>query len=331
MDSFICGKVHNHFSYWGFIKYDGAALSGMQSFWIPDKTPWPPKLNPLQKAMSPARKQLAVIGDPVAHSLSPAMQNAALRELSLPFTYRKIHVRPPELKKFMKQRAPKLAGFNCTLPHKEAILEYLDWISPVAQQMGAVNTVVQRQGKFFGFNTDGTGYLKSLEEEMEWIPQGKKIAILGAGGAARGLALALAAAGASELAVCNRTLARAKTLVAHLKRSFPKLKLKASPLNGPGLERALTGAELLVNTTTLGMEGNAWQDFPWQALPRQALVSDIIYHRRITPLLRDAKTHGHLIHTGEGMLVHQGALAFLLWTGHLPNTKLMYRELRKAL
>lgn len=281
--------------------------------------------------MSPARKQLAVIGDPVAHSLSPAMQNAALRELSLPFTYRKIHVRPQELKKFMRQRAPKLAGFNCTLPHKEAILEYLDWISPAAKQMGAVNTVVRRQGKYYGFNTDGAGYLRSLEEEVDWAPQGKRITLLGAGGAARGLAMALASAGASELAVCNRTLARAKKLVERLKKSHPKLKLTAGPLKGPGLERALKRTDLLVNTTTLGMEGSAWQGFPWQALPRRALVSDIIYHRRITPLLRGAKAHGHHIHTGEGMLVHQGALAFLLWTGHLPNTKLMYRELRKAL
>lgn len=281
--------------------------------------------------MALARKQLAVIGDPVAHSLSPAMQNAALRELSLPFTYRKIHVRPQELKHFMKQRAPKLAGFNCTLPHKEAILEYLDWISPMAQQMGAVNTVVQRQGKYYGFNTDGAGYLRSLEEELQWLPKDKRITLLGAGGAARGLAMALAAAGARELAICNRTQARAKNLVARLKRSYPQLKLRAGPLNGPDLKKALKGSNLVVNTTTLGMDGNAWQDFPWQALPRRALVSDIIYHRRITPLLRGAKAHGHHIHTGEGMLVHQGALAFLLWTGHLPNTKLMYRELRKAL
>lgn len=281
--------------------------------------------------MPKLKQGLAVIGDPVAHSLSPPMHNAALKDLGLPFSYTKIRVKPDQLKKFLKTRGKKLAGFNCTLPHKEAVIPFLDWISQGARRAGAVNTVVQRNGKFFGFNTDGTGYLISLLQDTGFSPEKKRVLILGAGGAARGLAMSLAEEKVGRLTIANRTLSRAKDLVRQIKRHFPKLKVTVAPLEGPTFQKALRTTDLLINTTTMGMNGSAWMDFPWKQIPKKTLVSDIVYNPRMTPLLKGAKKHGLKIHTGEGMLVHQGALAFLLWTGQLPNTKLMHRELLKAL
>jgi len=281
--------------------------------------------------MPTVKQALAVIGDPVAHSLSPPMHNAAIQDLGLAFTYTKIRVKPKELKKFLKTRGKKLAGFNCTVPHKEAVIPFLDWISQGARRAGAVNTVVQRNGKFFGFNTDGAGYLTSLLQDTGFSPEKKRVLILGAGGAARGLAMSLAEEKVRQITIANRTLSRAKDLVHQIKKYFPKLQVTASPLEGPPLQKALKTADLLINTTTVGMNGSGWKDFPWQQLRKKTLVSDIIYNPRMTPLLKGAKKRGLRIHTGEGMLVHQGALAFLLWTGYQPNTKLMHRELLKAL
>lgn len=276
-------------------------------------------------------KRLAVIGDPVSHSLSPAMHGAAIRKLGVPFRYRALRVRPESLKDFVAGPAKELAGFNVTVPHKESILPHLKRLAYEAELIGAVNTVVNRNGELVGFNTDGAGYLMSLHVDKKFDPRGKRVVILGAGGAARALAVVLSLAQARSVTVANRTLKRAEQLARELAFRLPKSKLLACPLEGKALESALKDCDLLVNTTRVGLGGTSFEDFPWEKLPRRALVSDIVYTPRMTPFLKAAKRRGHPIHTGEGMLVFQGALAFEIWTGLKPDVRLMRRELLKRL
>ena len=279
----------------------------------------------------PRIKQIAVIGDPVSHSLSPAMQNAAIARLELPYRYRAIRVRPGELSAFLKGKATRLEGFNVTVPHKEAIVPLLDRLAYEAELIGAVNTVLRREGKWLGFNTDGAGYLMSLQADAKFSVRGKRVVLLGAGGAARGIAVALVLAKARHVVVANRTLARAEGLVQDLGFRLGKASLSASPLEGKGFERELGRADLLVNTTRVGLGGSSFESFPWKKLKKGALVSDIVYIPRHTPFLKAAKKMKHPIHTGEGMLVFQGALALEIWTGAKPDPKLMRRAILKNL
>lgn len=281
--------------------------------------------------MAPKKKKLAVIGDPVAHSLSPQMQNAALRALGLPFVYSKIRVHPEDLKKFFREEVPKLAGFNSTLPHKERLFPFMDWVCPKARIIGAINTVVRRGKRLWGFNTDGDGYLVSLYRENGFSLEQKNVCLLGAGGAARSLAVAMATAGVRRVSFHNRTVERGAKLARYLKGHFPKVSFSYTGLSGTPFHQSLSKCDLLVNTTSLGLGKTAFKDFPWQHIPSGVLVSDIVYNPRITPFLRSAQGQGFPIHTGEGMLVHQGALSFLLWTGRVPDTALMHRTLLKSL
>ncbi len=276
-------------------------------------------------------KQLAVIGDPVSHSLSPAMQNAAIERLELPYRYRAIRVKPGELPAFLKGKATLLEGFNVTVPLKEAIVPLLDRLAYEAELIGAVNTVLRREGKWLGFNTDGAGYLMSLHADAKFGVRGKRVVLLGAGGAARGIAVALTLAKAGHVLIANRTPARAEALVQDLGFRLGKDRLSASPLEGNDFEKELKRADLLINTTRVGLGGSSFENFPWKKLKKSALVSDIVYIPRITPFLKTAKKSGHRIHTGEGMLVFQGALAFEIWTGVQPDPKLMRRAILKKL
>jgi shikimate dehydrogenase len=274
---------------------------------------------------------LAVIGDPVSHSLSPAMQNAALRALKLPYRYRAIRVPPRSLKSFMKQAAPKLAGFNVTIPHKVAIVPLLDRLAFEAKLIGAVNTVVHRNGEWIGFNTDGAGYLFSLQQDARFNPKGRRVTLLGAGGAAHALAFVLGLHRVKSLTLVNRHPKRAAELAVDLKKHFPKIEIQVCAWGEKLFATALKKTDLLINGTSVGLGGTAFENFPWRHLKKRALVSDIVYQPRWTPFLRAAKRRGHPIHTGEGMLVHQGALALEIWTGQKPDTGLMRRVLLKEL
>lgn len=276
-------------------------------------------------------KQLAVIGDPVSHSLSPVMQNAAIEGLELPFRYRSIRVKPGELPAFLQGKATSLEGFNVTVPHKEAIVPLLDRLAYEAELIGAVNTVLRRDGKWLGFNTDGAGYLMSLHADAKFSVRGKRVVVLGAGGAARGIAVALTLAKSRHVLIANRTPARAEALVQDLGFRLGKDLLSASPLEGKDFEKELQRADLLINTTRVGLGGSSFESFPWKRLKKSALVSDIVYIPRITPFLKTAKKGGHRIHTGEGMLVFQGALSLEIWTGAKPDPRLMRRAILKKL
>lgn len=272
-----------------------------------------------------------MIGDPVGHSVSPRMQNAALRALDLPYNYTRYRVRPQDLKTFFKKTVPSLDGFNSTLPHKEFLFPFMDWVSPKAKLIGAINTVVRRGKKLYGFNTDGDGYLESLKKDYGFHPIQKNLCLLGAGGAARSLAVAMASTGARRITIANRTREKAERLVKYLKKHFPKVAFSYTGLEGTPFHQALGRIDLLVNTTSVGLGSSSFDNFSWQHISSEALISDIVYNPLRTPFLKAAKKFGFPIHTGEGMLVHQGALSFLLWTGRVPDTDLMHREVVKAL
>jgi shikimate dehydrogenase len=235
------------------------------------------------------------------------------------------------LKNFLNTTARRLLGFNVTVPHKEKILSYLDYVVPKARAIGAVNTVVLRGSRWIGFNTDGDGYLLSLKQDINFKPEGKNILILGAGGAAKAIAVSLASASAKKISLANRTPLRARQLARQLYRRFKRVKFSSGELQGKTFLQSLRHCDLLINTTTVGLKSTSFQDFPWERLKKNAVVSDIVYRPRLTPFLKAAKSYGHRIHTGEGMLVHQGALALELWTGKKPDTQLMRKVILKKL
>lgn len=266
---------------------------------------------------------IAIIGDPIAHSLSPVMQNAVFRKMNLPYLYLPIRVTSGELSSFIKRiknDRSGITGFNVTIPHKEKVMKYLDWISPEALAIGAVNTVIFKKGRLAGYNTDARGYVRSLQEETRFTPRGKRILILGAGGAARAILYALGKAGAKKVYLSNRTLRRAM-----------KLTRDSIPLKTKELKKIFPSIDLLINATSIGLKGTRFKNLPLSLLSKRAIVSDLIYRPLMTPLLRDAKRRGLKIHPGLGMLLYQGAESFRLWTGKKPDLAVMRKALLDAL
>ena len=251
--------------------------------------------------------RLQVIGDPVLHSKSPVLHGAMLSALGLDAAYDARVVRRGELPDYLRwARDHGVAGFNATMPHKEDLLPLLDEADPAAKTVGAVNTVCLRAGKWVGFNTDGAGALSALGEVLGFDPAGSTVTLLGAGGAAKAVALALAQAGAERVRVCNRTLKRAGELCARHPRLTP------APFDPDTLERLCRGADLLVNCTSLGMEGcpRQFEGFSFlDALPPHGAVFDLIYHPAETELLAQARRRGLRAMNGLPMLVWQAVLA----------------------
>lgn len=275
---------------------------------------------------------VGLIGWPVEHSLSPAMHNAAFAELGLNWCYVPLPVAPGRLREALRGLvALGFAGANVTAPHKEAVMAHLDEVAPGARAIGAVNTIVVREGRTFGHNTDWRGFLAALREGG-FSPQGKRAVVLGAGGAARAVVYALAHTG-SEVAVLNRTPQRAEALVGDLSPLFPSIPFIALSLNENTLREQAAVAHLLVNATPLG----TWPEVdrsPWPeglAFPGHLTVFDLVYNPPQTRLLQQAAAGGARTIGGLGMLVHQGAAAFRLWTGLEPPVETMYEACRRAL
>jgi len=283
--------------------------------------------------MKAKKTKFAVIGDPVGHSLSPAMHNAAFRALDLPFRYSKILLKAPELHDFFK-RLPRMefGGLNVTVPHKEVVMRFLKSYSPEARWIGAANTIALTPRGPKGFNTDGVGYLASLKEESGFSPRGKNVVILGAGGAARAILAALLKAGAGKVTIANRTLSKARALKKEFSGKFPKTFLEAKTLKSRDLSAAFEETDLLVNASSAGMdERSPLPPLPLSKLRSSALVSDIVYCPPETPLLRHARKLGLKTHGGLGMLLHQGALSFEIWTKRKAPLSVMRRALLSAL
>lgn len=236
--------------------------------------------------------KLQVIGDPVLHSKSPAIHGAMLAALGLDISYTAHVVRRGELPEYLRWAQENgVAGFNATMPHKENLIPLLDEIDPAAKAVGAVNTVCLRDGKWIGFNTDGGGAVTALKNGLDVDPAGTTITLLGAGGAAKAVALALSQAGAERVWVCNRTRSRAEELCAH--DLLGRLSPAAFDLDT--LSALVGKSRLLVNCTNLGMEGcpNQFEDLRFlDALPADAGVFDAIYHPAETELLAYARRRG---------------------------------------
>jgi len=257
-----------------------------------------------------------ILGRPVAHTLSPTMHNAAFAALALPYVYLPWPVRPEGLGAAAAafRAMENFAGANVTVPHKEAVRVHLDALSPEAEGIGAVNTVIPRDGRLLGHNTDGVGFVASLREGGT-DPRGARVLLLGAGGGAKGVAYALAAEGAAAITVANRSPERAEALVGTLSSRFPGCQFLALPLQAPGVAEAVKSADVLINATAVGLARGEALPLDLGGLRPTTLVCDLIYRPPETLLLEAARGKGCRVLNGLGMLLHQGAAAFRLFTG----------------
>ena len=279
---------------------------------------------------------VGVFGDPVEHTLSPPMQNRAFAAMGLPYVYVPWHVSAEHLADAVAAiRALRLKGVNVTIPHKVAVLDLLDEVTSQARLIGAVNTIENRDGRLIGHNTDASGFLRSLVEETGVNPQGRRFLLLGAGGAARAIAVQLLLSGARSLVLANRSLARAQQLCHFLNGLVSQTHVEAVALDttSKGFLRALGDADILVNTTSAGMYPyhNEPPLLPGALLRSELLVCDIVYTPRRTALLREAERVVCRVLPGLGMLAHQGALAIEIWTGKQAPVQLMMETLNEEL
>lgn len=275
-----------------------------------------------QKTISGTTGVYAIIGWPVAHSRSPQMHNAAFRALGMDNVYVPFAVPPDRLAEAVQgMRALGLAGWNVTVPHKTAIMPFLDECTLEALQAGAVNTVRNQAGRLIGHNTDGGGLVTALARDLDCRVSGLRIVVLGAGGAARGGVAALMAAGAGRITVVNRTRATAQRLVEQVRSRLPDIGLEA--VEYAELSRLLPDADLLLNATSLGLKGEKIGGLNLALLPATAKVYDMVYGAVATPLVQDALQRGLAACDGLGMLVAQGERAFEYWTGTAPPAGLM--------
>jgi shikimate dehydrogenase len=278
--------------------------------------------------LSGKTRVVGIIGCPVRHSLSPNMQNAALRACALDYIYVPFEVTPENLTEAVSGlRALGVHGFNVTIPHKTAIIPLLDQLDPSAEEAGAVNTVCLCDGLMIGYNTDGDGLLASLAEDLEYIPGAGLILILGAGGAARGAVAALCRAGATRIIIMNRSEEAAAVLTVEMHRRYPKVVLETVRPGelDPG---SLATLSLVLNTTSLGMKGERIDSLDLAVLPHSVQVYDMVYSTAGTPFVQEAVARGLRAVNGRGMLAAQGERAFLIWTGRMPPHGLMKRELQ---
>lgn len=277
-------------------------------------------------------KLCGLIGDPVEHTMSPAMHNVAFAKMGLDFVYVPFRVKPEDLTQAVAgMKALNIRGLNVTIPHKVAIISLLDELDPLAEKIGAVNTVVNDSGILQGFNTDAIGFLEALMQRGA-EPKGKKVVVLGAGGAGRAASFVLAERGA-QLLILNRRqeLGWAEELAEQLTQAFGK-EVRAMELTDGNLAQALEGAYILVNATSVGMTPNT-DETPVGAdlLKPSLVVFDVVYNPVKTKLMRQAEQIGAQTVSGLEMLVWQGALAFELWTGAKPPVELMRKEVLRSL
>ena len=265
---------------------------------------------------------LAVIGHPVSHTASPAMQNYMCTNLGLDYIYVAFDILPAELETaILGIRALGIVGVNVTIPYKEAVIPFLDEVDPLAAKIGAVNTIVNRGGRLVGYNTDGRGFLIALMHEMQWDVRDKRVLILGAGGSGKSIAHAVAQKSPKSLCIVNRTLETARSLAADCGGQAVAL----SDVS----ESDLSAAEIVINTTAVGMGEYETQSpldgFNW--VHSGQLICDIIYNPVETVFLKSARLQGAMTLNGMGMLAGQGQLAFELFTGYSADYRLLKAQL----
>lgn len=265
-----------------------------------------------------------VLGDPIEHSLSPLMHNAAFRHCQLNAVYLAFRVQPESLGlAFEGVRALGIPGVNLTIPLKQAAIEFVDEIPEDNDRaMQTINTVVNKNGELLGYNTDAAGFLTSLKEDLSFNPEGKNILLLGAGGASCAVAFALARAHAESILIHNRSQERADGLLNFASPHFPKTELRTVREEEIFSEQV----DLVVNATSCGMSGNADVPIDLKGLKSKAAVYDLVYSPVETPFLKSARKLGLAAVNGLGMLAAQGALSFELWTGKKEGVRQAMRE-----
>lgn len=275
---------------------------------------------------------LGVIGHPVTHSWSPQIHNAACAALGLDYVYVPLTVKPADLAPAVRAiRALGFHGLNVTIPHKEAMVPLMNRLTPMARLIGAVNTVEVAGRRLIGHNTDGQGFLAAYHEQVPGGLAGRHAVLIGAGGAARAVAVALASQGLAGLIMVNRTSARAEAMRAVLTRRFRRLRLKIQ-IDVLPLQRLMVGsvkADLVINATPLGMAGYPPLPFSPKVLVGVAVACDLVYRPRMTAFLQTAQAAGIQTVDGTGMLLHQAALAFEIWTGQRAPLAAMRMALKK--
>ena len=277
-----------------------------------------------------SNKLYGLIGNPVAHSLSPNMHNAAFGKLNIAAVYLPFLVNKPKLKEAISSmKETEVSGFNVTIPFKSECIQYLDKIDPLARMIGAVNTVSVRNGLLVGSNTDYAGFLRSLREDLRFNLRNKNILILGAGGVARAVAFALANNGCARISIYDLIASRADDLKNAVRKSFPKLEIEVCVFKD--MPYQIKDCQLLINCTPLGMRKDDPMPIDISLLHKGLKVYDVIYTLSNTALVKAAKRKSIKAVGGIGMLLYQGVLAFELWTKRKAPVSLMKKELLKGL
>ncbi len=272
---------------------------------------------------------VGIIGNPILHSLSPIMQNAAFAASHLDYVYVPFAVTPENLgQAVIGLEALGVCGFNVTIPHKTAIIPFLDRLDESAEAAGAVNTVQLSVTGLTGYNTDGAGLIDSLSNDLDFIPGAEQILVAGAGGAARGAIAALCRSGAKRILICNRSLENARAVMLDMNSRYPETRIDVIELNQVNTGH-LGSTSLLLNTTSLGMNGERIEGINLSQLPDHAKVYDMVYSCSGTPLIREATAFGLRAANGLGMLVAQGERAFEIWTGQKPPQGVMRQALNR--
>ncbi len=270
-------------------------------------------------------KLIILLGNPLGHSLSPAMHNHVLKKLGLDYCYIPVEITSDNLKTVFKGLTKmNVAGFNVTIPHKIQIMEYLDEIDSLAATIGAVNTISVTDGRTKGYNTDGEGFIRALEKEANITVAEKHIFLIGCGGAARAIAMTLACQKAEKIYILNRTQQKAEALAAEINDKIRPCAHVVST-SYEVQQKVLKECDILVNCTSLGMTPHQ-DELPIEPslLTPNLVVTDIVYNPLTTKLLQAARQRGCPIVTGLGMLVYQGAAAFTIFTKKKPLTEEMF-------
>jgi shikimate dehydrogenase len=276
-------------------------------------------------------KQVGLIGYPVAHSRSPQMHNAAFREIGFDAGYTLWETPPGTLsERVASLRASDMLGANVTIPYKEDVLPLLDECNVLASRIGAVNTIVNRNGRLIGYNTDAPGLARALAEcpGPPFDMRGKDMVILGTGGAARAAAIALIDDGARSVSILGRDKARIDALLQHLRSLAVETQIHGALFESPEVKTFLQAANLVVNATSVGLKSN--NDpllIDVNLLPVGSLVMDMVFNAGLTSLLQSAQAHGCFVMHGLSMLLYQGTLAFELWTGRDAPVEVMRKTL----
>ena len=275
-------------------------------------------------------KIVGIIGNPIKHSRSPLIHNAAIAALGLDYVYVPFHVEPDNLGAAIAGfKATDVVGINVTIPHKQNVMSYLDEISREATLIGAVNTLIFRDGAIIGENTDAPGFLHAMQDDGLDVPQGEAAVVIGAGGSARAIVVALALAGVQTICITNRTVSRAVALAADLSEKTG-VSIYGIGLDDSKLPHAVGTSQLIVNTASTSMDVSHPLLIDPEWLAPQSIVYDIVYTPPETRLLQAAAEKDCHTIGGLGMLVHQGAIAFEKWTGINPPVEIMRQALQGA-